>query len=136
MENEIICLDTSVLIDYFRKKNKKNSFLFQLSKKYSNFSISVVTEYEIYSGSNDIQDVFWNDLLQSFTIFSFNSKVNAIAVEIYKQMKKSRNLIDVPDIWIGATAIENNIKLATLNVKHFNRIENLELITNEKDHND
>lgn len=132
MENEIICLDTSVLIDYFRKKNKKNSFLFELSQKYSNFSISVVTEYEIYSGSNDIQDIFWDDLFQSFTILSFNSKVNSVAVDIYKQMKKNRNLIDIPDIWIGATALESNIKLATINVKHFNRIENLELITKGK----
>lgn len=132
MENELICLDTSVLIDYFRKSDKKNSFLFELSKKYSNFSISVVTEYEIYSGSNDIQDVFWDELFQSFTILSFNSKVNSIAVDIYKQMKKNRNLIDIPDIWIGATALESKIKLATLNVKHFNRIANLELITKGK----
>lgn len=131
MENEIICLDTSVLIDYFRKTDKKNSFLFQLSKKYSNFCISVVTEYEIYSGSNDIQDIFWNELFQSFTILNFNSKVNSFAIDIYKQMKKNRNLIDIPDIWIAATAIENNIKLATLNVKHFKRIENLELIVKE-----
>jgi predicted nucleic acid-binding protein len=30
MANELICLDTSVLIDYFRKTNKENSFLFEL----------------------------------------------------------------------------------------------------------
>lgn len=39
MESELICLDTSVLIDYFRKTNKKNSFLAELTQKYSHFSV-------------------------------------------------------------------------------------------------
>jgi tRNA(fMet)-specific endonuclease VapC len=47
MANELICLDTSVLIDYFRKTNKENSFLFELTKRYSRFAVSAITEFEI-----------------------------------------------------------------------------------------
>lgn len=34
MENTMICLDTSVLIDFFRKKNKSKSFFFELAGSY------------------------------------------------------------------------------------------------------
>lgn len=33
MDKELICVDTSVLIDYYRKKNKSKTKLVELSKK-------------------------------------------------------------------------------------------------------
>jgi predicted nucleic acid-binding protein len=42
MARRLICLDTSVLIDYFRKEKKERSFLFKLAKNYI-FAISVIT---------------------------------------------------------------------------------------------
>jgi predicted nucleic acid-binding protein len=48
---EIICLDTSVLIDYFRKKDKSISFFYELSLNYKLFAVSIITEYEILVGS-------------------------------------------------------------------------------------
>ena len=56
MAGELILLDTSILIDYFRKKNKRNSDFFQLveTKKYF-FAVSVITEYEIYIGATNDQ---------------------------------------------------------------------------------
>jgi predicted nucleic acid-binding protein len=50
MENEIICLDTSVLIDFYRKTVKENSIFYQLTTKYKLFAVSIVTEYEIMIG--------------------------------------------------------------------------------------
>lgn len=52
MADELICLDSSVLIDYFRKTKKENSFFFELSNQYPSFAVSVITEFEILSGSN------------------------------------------------------------------------------------
>jgi tRNA(fMet)-specific endonuclease VapC len=37
-------------------------------------------------------------------------------------------MIDLADIFIGATAVTYKIPIATLNIKHFERIESLELI--------
>lgn len=59
MENEIICLDTSILIDFFRKKKKEYSVLYELSQKYVTFATSVITEYEIFTGSTKEQQVFF-----------------------------------------------------------------------------
>ena len=47
------------------------------------------------------------------------------AIEIYKNLKLKNKLIELPDIVIAATAVANNLKIATLNKKHFDRIEGL-----------
>ncbi len=41
-------------------------------------------------------------------------------------------LIESEDLLIAATALANQMKLATGNVKHFNRIEGLELVVDDK----
>jgi len=52
------------------------------------------------------------------------------AVLVYSDLLKANMMIDLADILIGATAITHNIPLATLNVKHFERIKGLENISN------
>jgi len=128
MERELICLDTSVLIDYFRKTDKSNSFLYQLTQKNDSFAVSAITEYEIYVGSNDKQDHFWNQFFQMVTVLPFDSKVSTEAVKIYRRLKKQSQLIDIADLLIGATASAHTLKLATLNRKHFDRIGEIDLI--------
>ena len=119
MENKIIFLDTSVLIDFYRKQQKQNSYFFQLTDLYKVFAISVITEYEILIGSNNVQDSFWVSFFEKVTILPFTSSVNNEAVKIYRQLKTENKLIAIPDILIAATAISNNLALATLNTKHF-----------------
>ena len=128
MEKQIICLDTSVLIDYYRKVNKANTFFFELTKKYELFAVSAITEYEIYCGSNSEQDLFWNNFFDLIITLPFDSKANKETILIERELKKKNKLIDIPDLMIAGTAIANNLKLATLNIKHFERIKNLELI--------
>jgi tRNA(fMet)-specific endonuclease VapC len=43
-------------------------------------------------------------------------------------LKKDSKLIEIPDILIAATAQANQLKLATLNKKHFERINSLEIV--------
>lgn len=47
MEESLICLDTSVLIDYFRKVKKENSYLYQISEQYDRFAVSAITKYSV-----------------------------------------------------------------------------------------
>ena len=58
MEEKMICLDTSVLIDYYRKKDKSKSLLFNLTKVYPFFAVTAITEYELYSGNSEEQNFF------------------------------------------------------------------------------
>ena len=125
----MICLDTSVLIDYYRKKDKSKSLLFDLMEKDTVFAVSAITEYELYIGNSPEQNIFWNDFFSQIVILQFDTKSVKHSINIYKQLKQQNNLIDIPDILIAGTALQNNIPLATLNRKHFERINGLRIIT-------
>jgi predicted nucleic acid-binding protein len=128
MRQKVVCLDTSVLIEYYRKKEKPKTLLHSLNVNYQ-FAASTVTEYEIYAGSTEVQELFWYNLFQNILLLKFDSAVAVISGFIYKQLKAENKLIENPDIFIAATAMKYNLPLATLNKKHFERIEGLKLIT-------
>lgn len=128
MAREIILVDTSILIDYFRKSDKNNSQLISLIRSGYKFQISAVTEYEIYAGSTSAQRQFWDALLEKVTVISFDQTVVKSAVEINHKLKLKSKQIAIPDLFIAATAISNNLPMATLNRKHFDRIEGLTII--------
>jgi len=129
MEKEIVCLDTSILIDFYRKKVKEKSVFFQLTTKYNLFAVSIVTEYEIMIGADVGQAEFWASFFDRVTILPFDKAASDIAIEITKYLKATNKLIEVPDIFIGATALSNNMQIATLNKKHFERIPELVIIS-------
>ncbi|HEY4325324.1 MAG TPA: type II toxin-antitoxin system VapC family toxin [Mucilaginibacter sp.] len=128
MENKIALLDTSVLIDFYRKKDKSKSFLYKLSQNYQSFAVSAITRYEIYAGALSTQIEFWDDFFSNLTVLPFDSEASKVAVAINADLKKNRKQIDIPDLFIAATAVMYNLPCATLNRKHFERIEKLELI--------
>jgi len=129
MENNIICLDTSILIDYYRKKDKSQSLFFKLTELYTIFAVSAITKYELYLGNSPEQNIFWDDFFSRVIVLPFDSEAVKYSVNIYKQLKQENKLIQMPDIMIAGTAIKNSMSLATLNRKHFERIDNLKIIT-------
>jgi tRNA(fMet)-specific endonuclease VapC len=128
MADKIILIDTSVLIDYFRKTDKENAALVEIVKQGYIYCISSVTEYEIYRGALLGQVAFWDNLLRKVEVLSFDKTASRIAVDINAELKRKRKQIAIADLFIAATAIANNLKLATLNKKHFDRIEALTLM--------
>ena len=129
MENTVICLDTSVLIDYYRRKDKSQSLFFKLTELYTIFAVSAVTEYELYLGNSQEQNIFWDNFFSRVIVLPFDSNAAKQAVIIYKQLKQESKLIDIPDIMIAGTVMRHNMSLATLNRKHFERINGLKIIT-------
>lgn len=128
MENKVILLDTGILIEYFRKKDKSKSILYQLSLQPYEFKVAAISQYEILLGSNDSQMDFWKMFFERIQILAFDENSAIAASEIYKQLKSENKLLDIADILIGSIALTNQISLATLNKKHFMRIKNLELV--------
>lgn len=128
MAEKIILVDTSVLIDLFRKTDKNNSVLLSLVRQGYTYCISAVTDYEIYTGALLGQVDFWDNFLQKTEILPFDKVVAKIAVDLNRELKKKRKLIETADLFIAATAIAYNLSFATLNKKHFDRIDNLKIL--------
>ena len=127
MDKELICLDTSILIDYYRKQHKSKTKFLQLSTQY-NFSISVIAKLDILAGINPEQKDFWKEVFQKIEVFPLMEKDVEIAAEIIQTLTRKNKIIGLKDILIASTAIANNFGLATLNMKDFKRIEHLKLL--------
>ena len=128
MADKIILADTSILIEYFRKSDKSNSTLVRLFNQDYDFCISAITEFEIYIGATRVQLDFWNDFLSGIKVLAFDQNAVKEAVRINTALKVKRKQIDLADLFIAATAVSNELQLATLNRKHFERIEELIII--------
>ena len=63
-------------------------------------------------------------------VLELNEKCIDIAIEIFNELKSKNQIIEVPDIFIAATAIHNKLPIATLNTNHFDRIPNTYVIQN------
>lgn len=128
MAGKIILVDTSILIDYFRKSDKSKSKLISLTRAGYTFQICVITEYEIYSGATAAQEGYWKEFLDRFEVLNLDSAAANEAVKINKLLKVKSKQIAHSDLFIAAIAIANNLHLVTLNRKHFERIDGLTLI--------
>lgn len=128
MADEVIMVDTTILIDYYRKTDKINSAWIGLIKQGYRFSISAITKYEIFAGANPAQLEFWNDVLKAIQVIPFNEETADKAVEINTQLKRKRKQIAIADLFIAATAVSHNLRMATLNTKHFDRIDGLHIV--------
>ena len=128
MADKKLMVDSTILIDYFRKTDKANSKLVSHFRNYDNLYISSVTEFEVVNGATKAHLQFWNGMLTRFTILNFNSKAARQAADIVAQLKTKRKTIDKPDLFIAATAVVHGLTLDTLNIKHFKYIDSLNLL--------
>jgi tRNA(fMet)-specific endonuclease VapC len=127
---EIICLDTNVLIAHKRAKkaDKDKTFLYRLATKSYQFAVSSITVYELLRGDNQDEDAYWKVMFNNMTVLDFDSNCAEHAANIYQDLKKKGMLIEPEDLLIAATALGNNMNLATGNIKHFDRVVGLELV--------
>ncbi len=128
MADEIVLVDTSILIDYYRKTDKEKSLWISLVRQGYSFAVSAVTKYEIYAGATPNQLAFWDNVFQAITVMPLDELSVDTAVTINGTLKRKRKLIDMADLFIAATAVAHNLPLVTLNRKHFDRIDTLKLI--------
>jgi predicted nucleic acid-binding protein len=124
----MILVDTSILIDCFRKQNKEKTILYHLFSEEEDFAISVITKYQLMLGSNHLQDLFWIALLQKVNIISLNESIIDETVRIKKELKTKNQEIGLADMLIAATAKFHQFRLATLNINHFKRVNQLQIL--------
>lgn len=127
MENRTVLVDTSILIDFLRKERKDKTIFWQLREQ-SPCAISSVTLFELLIGAKTEQrqqDI--RILCKTIEILSFDIACAEVAARIFGELKAQNELIEFRDIFIGATARLHQLELATLNTKHFERIDKVHL---------
>ena len=65
MAEKVVMVDTSILIDFYRKTDKNNSSWIALVREGYGFVISAITKYEIYAGATESQLSFWDSILRA-----------------------------------------------------------------------
>lgn len=131
MADKKLMLDTSILIDYFRKTDKSKSTLIDHFRNYDRLYISAITEFEIYNGATPLHKQFWDGMMSRLTVLDFDQKAARQAADIVAELKTKRKSIDKPDLFIAATAIVHGLTMDTLNTKHFKDISSLTLLSSE-----
>lgn len=101
-------VDTSIVIQYIRTKNKSETILYNLTNQ-DKISISTVSLYELYIGANSVDKK--NDIqlvTRDLVVLPFTYPASLKAAEIFLQLKSKNQLIEFRDIFIAATCLVNN----------------------------
>jgi tRNA(fMet)-specific endonuclease VapC len=125
---ETILLDTSILIAHRRSKNKSQTLLFELSGNFL-LAVSSITIFELWRGDNSNEDDFWEKLFLNFLILNFDTNSAKIAGKDFLYLQKKGLPIGVEDVLIASIAKSNSMRLASNNLKHFERIPDLKIFT-------
>lgn len=127
-----IVLDTSLIIDHVRGKDKRLIKLLGLQKtKRVQLFVSSVVIFEFYSGlSLKKEAIFSNteNLFATFKIVDIDREIAKLAAKINREQKLYQQ-IGAIDLLIGATAIYYSALLATRNIKDFQLIKGLKFWT-------
>ena len=127
MENTAI-IDACVFIRYFRASDKRKTHFTELLVRFPKLCVSSIAKYEVLCGAPEKDMAFWESCFQQVTVLPFDDSTIMMARKIYRQLKQENRLIDTTDILIAATAMANDLPLATLNRNHFDRIRGLRMI--------
>lgn len=121
IENTII--DTSILVDYLRGVPLAVDFLDSIELP----CISVITGMEIIQGSRNKKELEINfSFLNNFRIIEINREISKITMNLIKKYRLKYNA-KILDTFIAATAINQNKKIITKNIKDFQFIKEIKI---------
>ena len=121
----VLLVDTSVIIDYLRRRDKENSLIYKLSEKFE-LKVSIITHTELYAGKS-----IWENASARKTLEILFDGVKILPItkdlSISAGKIKAKYDISLMDAIIAATSLKGKIAIATLNTKHFSLIKILKL---------
>ena len=120
-----LLVDTSVIIDFLRIKDKEKTLLYKLSN--NDLYASMVTHTELYSGvsvweKKEAKEEL-EELFSGITLLPLTAEISQEAGRI----KAQNHDISILDCIIAATALHHDLNLVTLNKKDFEKIKGIYL---------
>jgi len=120
-----ILVDSTILIDFSRGHGEAIEFLDHARKNNGGMAISVISSMELIVGCRDKVDLQKTQkFLSEFEIIDISIPISRKAYQLIIQYSKSHGLV-IPDAFIAGTALEENLKLVTSNVRHFEMVSGI-----------
>ncbi|MBS7631477.1 type II toxin-antitoxin system VapC family toxin [Candidatus Bathyarchaeota archaeon] len=128
-----VCLDTDILIDHLRGDREATRRIEELEGTGNILSTTAINAFELYCGAKKTLKRRENTeavrrLLDRLLVFSFDERAAENAGELAAKLEADGASIGLRDVLIGATVIVNDGELMTRNIKHFEKIDDIELI--------
>lgn len=122
-------LDTNICIYFLKGRYGLIEKIGQIG--FENLYISEISVAELKFGAekSDFPDrnrIVVNNLIERFKILPIFSSLDIYAKEKAK-LKKEGKIVDDLDLFIGATAISNDMVLVTNNERHFSRLTDIKI---------
>jgi len=126
MEKELILCDTNIFIHWF-SGNKKIDDILRTKIGLGNVVLPVIVYMELLQGmSNKKELADMQKKLSKFHLININNSISDKTKSLITKYSLSQSL-QIPDAFIGATAIECNLRLYTYNIKDFKFIPDIRL---------
>lgn len=125
MDTHRICIDTTVFIGFMRGQEPNAGAMERVAKE-SICYITAISAYELLFGAARAKrHIEEQSLLEITTVLPFSYRAAQLAANLISQNQD----IGVKDVLIAAICIENQLPLLTSNLRHFNRIPDLQVIS-------
>lgn len=122
-------IDSSVVIEYTKGNRVVIDLLDNVKNDLCSSYIVMAELYEgIFRSKNEVEKNIVGFMESLDKIYGLDKRTVKIFGEIRSDLKKKGQIIEDMDILIASTCLANNLALITLNVKHFNRIKDLEIL--------
>ena len=127
----MVCIDSDILIEFLRNNSQIVSKINRLKNSGENLAITSINSFELFKGISAISGMPKEkiaEFISNFSLYNFDYDSSRKAAEIFNDLKKNGDIIELPDIMIASIALTNNESIFTNNKKHFERIKELNLI--------
>jgi len=124
----MILADTDALIDFLKGKGVAARVRVELEK--GSLCTSTINVFELFSGAHTSgQQDKVHALLAPLTVFSLTQEAAICAAGVRRELDRKGIGIGMGDSLIAGIAIHFGARLLTRNLKHFERVSDLSLLT-------
>lgn len=127
-------IDTDILIDLLRNAKETVTFISKIEENETPLSTTVINAFELYYGAHKSKQRKQNlratrKLLNRLILLPLEPTSAETAGHIYAELEAKGQPIGLRDSLIGAITLSKGFRIATKNVKHFQKITGLIVIT-------
>lgn len=126
-----LCLDTSALIAFLKGREPGASAV-ATAVRHANCFVTSITVYELLFGvSRAGKQIGEEQLLSLMSAIPFDEAAARRAASLHDHLLRNGADIGIKDVLIAAICLEKGLPILTLNERHFQRVNNLRVITPE-----